>query len=81
MNPALEVPAARETAERQAGPGAEGLFPWRDPGLLADPYPHYHRLRAEAPVYRDPLGFWLLSRYTDVSAAVPAEVCTATVTM
>jgi hypothetical protein len=37
------------------------------PDFRADPYPHYHRLRREAPVYRHPLfGVWYLSRYDDV---------------
>jgi cytochrome P450 len=36
-----------------------------------DPYPTYARLRAEAPLYRnDQHGFWALSRYTDVNAAL-----------
>jgi cytochrome P450 len=35
-----------------------------------NPYPIYRRLRDEAPVYRnDELGFWALSRHTDVLAA------------
>ena len=37
------------------------------PGFTDDPYPQYATMRAEAPVYRSPLGFWLLSRYEDVS--------------
>jgi len=37
-----------------------------DPEFLADPYPMYHRLRAEDPVHRSPLGFWVLTRYDDV---------------
>jgi cytochrome P450 len=37
-----------------------------DPEFLADPYPTYHRLRAEDPVHRSPLGFWVLTRYEDV---------------
>jgi len=35
-----------------------------------DPYPIYARLRAEAPVSRNALGAWLLTRYDDVSAAL-----------
>jgi cytochrome P450 len=41
----------------------------RDPDLLADPYPLYRRLRDEDPVHRSPLGFWVLSRFEDVSHA------------
>jgi cytochrome P450 len=38
-----------------------------DPEFLADPYPAFHRLRAEDPVHRHPLGFYLLTRYDDVA--------------
>jgi cytochrome P450 len=37
-------------------------------GFADDPYPQYARLRNSAPVYRHPVGFWVLSRYDDVSA-------------
>ncbi len=39
-----------------------------DPEFVADPYPTYHRLRAEDPVHHSPLGFWVLTRYADVMA-------------
>jgi cytochrome P450 len=39
-----------------------------DPDFVADPYPTYHRLRAEDPVHHSPLGFWVLTRYADVMA-------------
>ncbi|MFJ4657098.1 cytochrome P450 [Nocardia sp. NPDC088792] len=38
------------------------------PDYAADPYPHYARLRTQAPVYEHPLGFWIVSRYADVAA-------------
>jgi len=41
-----------------------------DPEFIADPYPTYHRLRAEVPVHHSPLGFWVLTRYEDVVAAL-----------
>jgi len=41
-----------------------------DPEFLADPYPTYHRLRAEDPVHQSPLGFCVLTRYDDVSAVL-----------
>jgi pimeloyl-[acyl-carrier protein] synthase len=41
-----------------------------DPEFLADPYPTYHRLRAEDPVHHSPLGFWVLTRYEDVSSVL-----------
>jgi cytochrome P450 len=36
-------------------------------GFAEDPYPHYAQLRAAAPAYEHPLGFWIISRYEDVS--------------
>jgi cytochrome P450 len=41
-----------------------------DPEFIADPYPTYHRLRAEDPVHLSPLGFWVLTRYEDVLTAL-----------
>lgn len=41
-----------------------------DPAFIADPYPFYHRLREAAPVFKTAQGFWLLSRYDDVSFAL-----------
>lgn len=38
-----------------------------------DPYPHYARPREEAPAFEHPLGFWLLTRYDDVSALQKAR--------
>jgi cytochrome P450 len=36
--------------------------------VLADPYPLYHRLQVEAPIYWDPfLHAWVVTRYSDVS--------------
>src|SRR5262245_21649022 len=41
-----------------------------DPEFVADPYPTYHRLRAEDPVHHNPLDFWVLTRYEDVAAVL-----------
>jgi beta-dihydromenaquinone-9 omega-hydroxylase len=42
--------------------------------VVADPYPWYRRLQAEAPLYhQDALGFWVLSRYDDVLAGARAH--------
>jgi cytochrome P450 len=46
-----------------------GLDPF-DPAHRANPYPCYQRLREQAPVYRTPLGHWLLSRYEDCAAVL-----------
>lgn len=54
--------------EPETGPQAsEPLFNPFAPGFTDDPYPHYARVRALAPVHADPFGFWLLTRYEDVS--------------
>ena len=46
-------------------------FDAQDSEFHADPYPMYSQLRAHAPVlwYED-MGFWLLTRYRDVAAAI-----------
>jgi len=41
-----------------------------DPAFNADPYPTYHRLRAEDPVHRTTMGFWILTRYNDVATVL-----------
>lgn len=46
---------------------SEPLFNPFAPGFTDDPYPQYAALRAAAPVYQHPMGFWLLTRYADVS--------------
>ncbi|HEY3067924.1 MAG TPA: cytochrome P450 [Methylomirabilota bacterium] len=46
-----------------------------DPEFIADPYPTYHRLRAEDPVHLSPLGFWVLTRYEDVVWALRDPRC------
>jgi cytochrome P450 len=47
------------------------LFDLNDPAVIADPYPHYARLREEAPVYHsgDP-DLWVLSRHAAVAGRV-----------
>ena len=44
------------------------MFDPQDPEVLADPYPHYARLRREAPVLWLPdYDIWLVSRHRDVA--------------
>ena len=41
------------------------------PAGRANPYPHYHRLRELAPVFRsETLQAWLLTRYDDCKSAL-----------
>jgi cytochrome P450 len=43
----------------------------QQPEVRADLYPLYHRLRSEDPVHWDEsLGFWVVTRYADVVAAL-----------
>ena len=52
-------------------PGSDPIvFNPLDPAFIADPYPFYHRLRETAPVFKTPMGFWLLSRYDDITASL-----------
>src|SRR5262245_14704899 len=45
-------------------------YPLTDPAFLEDPYPVYHRMRQQDPVYwSEALGHWVLTRYDDVLAA------------
>jgi cytochrome P450 len=42
-----------------------------DPGINADPYPIYARLRDEAPIFHNPTyDFWMLTRHADVEKAL-----------
>jgi cytochrome P450 len=43
------------------------LFDPTAPGFLQNPYPFYERLRAEQPWHLSPHGFYVVSRYEDVS--------------
>lgn len=48
-------------------PSQAPIFNPLDPAFIADPYPTYRYLRESAPVFRTPLGMWIVSRYADVS--------------
>jgi pimeloyl-[acyl-carrier protein] synthase len=57
------IPLAAEKSRTQV----LSLVRLLDPEVLANPYPLYHRLRAEAPVHWDPfLHAWVVTRYPDV---------------
>jgi cytochrome P450 len=48
------------------------------PDFTEDPYPHYRRMRDQDPVHEHPLGFWLVSRYDDVTALLRAKLSVET---
>jgi cytochrome P450 len=50
------------------------LFDPFAPGFADDPYPQYAALRAVAPVYQHPFGFWLLTCYEEVSWLLRASL-------
>lgn len=54
--------------------GTDLLFDPFAPGFVADPYPHYQRLRDKDPVHEHPLGYWYVSRYDDVAALLRANL-------
>ena len=49
-------------------PQAVPAFNPLDPAFIADPYPTYRVLRERMPIWRSPLGAWVLSRYRDIAA-------------
>src|SRR5882724_4638363 len=54
-------------ASPQRRPPTLSLYQLLDPEVLANPYPLYHRLQTETPVYWDPyLHAWVVTRYADV---------------
>jgi cytochrome P450 len=57
--------AGKEPALTETMPPA--LFDPFAPGFTDNPYPQYAIMRAQAPVYQHPFGFWLLTSYEDVS--------------
>jgi len=55
------------TATNARRPPTLSLYQLLDPEVLANPYPLYHRLQDESPVYWDPyLHAWVVTRYADV---------------
>jgi len=47
---------------------APPLFDLLSPEVIADPYPLYNRLRSTDPVHRSAQGYYMVSRYADVSS-------------
>jgi len=42
------------------------FLPWDDVAFLLDPYPWFARVQVEAPVFLDPSGVYVVTRYDDV---------------
>jgi cytochrome P450 len=45
-------------------------FDLANPAFRANPYPAYRFLRETAPVWRSPMGHWVLSRHADATAVL-----------
>ncbi len=80
LNARLHEPRRSLCAVRGVHRTGEGEVPMSTSDTLAfnpflpevheDPYPLYRRLRAEDPVHRSALGFWVLTRHADVLAVL-----------
>src|SRR6476469_6397493 len=46
---------------------AQPPFDVRDPAFVADPYPVFARMRAQAPVWKAPQNRWFLTGYADTA--------------
>jgi cytochrome P450 len=61
------ITAEKPSATAHKKQSALSLFNLLDPEVLANPYPLFHRLRAEDPVHWDSfLHSWVVTRYADV---------------
>ena len=54
-------------SEQQADAPEAPIFNPFSPDFLRDPYPAFRELRATAPIHKTELGFWVASRYEDVT--------------
>lgn len=60
------VPVVSETTSPDAGVPVGEYLPWDDAEFLRDPYPWFARVQAEVPVFLDPSGTYVVTRYDDV---------------
>lgn len=58
-------PVATASDAPRAVPTGEYL-PWDDDSFLLDPYPWFARVQQEAPIFLDPTGVFVVTRYDDI---------------
>jgi cytochrome P450/class 3 adenylate cyclase len=61
-----EEKAEAATREISGSVQSQPLFDPALPEFHANPYPFYHRLRLQDPVHQSAMGFWVVTRYSDV---------------
>ena len=64
------VPPGDTAGPAAAVHGDRPVFDPQDPGFVRDPYPLFDYLREHEPVQRGATGAWVLSRYSDIAAAL-----------
>jgi cytochrome P450 len=65
-----EMRAYQKVASLMAGRTANTHYSPLEPGALGNPYPIYHQLQSQHPIYADPRFGWVISRYADVAAVL-----------
>jgi cytochrome P450 len=63
----------RAKARRASAQVARTTFDPTQPGVIANPFPHLARLRAQRVAVNERLNVWMLSRYDDIIAATSAH--------
>jgi hypothetical protein len=63
-----EMRAYQKVASLMAGSTANPHSNPLEHGALGNPYPIYHQLQSQHPIYKDPRFGWVISRYVDVLA-------------
>jgi cytochrome P450 PksS len=70
-----------EREDQAVLPSQTETYPLTDRAFLEDPYPVYHQMRQQDPVYwSDALGHWVLTRHDDVLAATRNPALSSAIT-
>jgi len=62
-------------SEQAAAADSNPPFNPFSPEFVRNPYPSFHRLRADEPMHKSMLGFWVASRYEDVAKILKDRRC------